>query len=168
ASPCRLTAEGGTNGEYFFTKNFSPAVTSLAVTSPINENDTATLNGTLSDPDVLDTHTVVITWAPGEGSTTLTLAAGVTSFSASHQYLDDNPTGTPAAAHPIGVTVTDNHGASGTAATSVTVNNVAPTVTTLNGAASISENDTYTLSGTFHDPGTLDTHTVVIAWGGGP
>src|SRR5262249_52424231 len=29
----RVTAEGGTNGEYFFTKNFSPVVTSLAATS---------------------------------------------------------------------------------------------------------------------------------------
>src|SRR5262249_32018854 len=163
----RVTAEGGTNGEYFFTKNFSPVVTSLAATSPINENDTATLNGTLSDPDVLDTHTVVIPWGPGEGSTPLTLAAGMSSFSASHQYLDDTPSGTPSDAYAIGVTLTDNHGASGTAATSVTVNNVAPTVTSLNGAASISENDTYTLSGTFHDAGTLDTHTVVITWGGG-
>src|SRR5262249_53702453 len=118
-------------------------------------------------------HTVVITWGggtpgqPSEGSTTLTLDAGVTSFSAGHQYLDDNPTCTPADVYAISVTVTDNHGASCTAGPNVTVNNVAPTVTTLSGAASINENDTYTLSGTLHDPGTLDTHTVVITWGGG-
>ena len=39
---------------------------SLAVTSPINENDMATLTGTIVD-DPGDTHTVVITWGPNEG-----------------------------------------------------------------------------------------------------
>src|SRR5262249_29377169 len=130
----RVTAEGATKGEYFLTRNFSPVVTGLTVTSPINENDTATVSGTFSDPDNRDTHTVVITWGggtpgqPSEGSTTLTLAAGVTSFSASHQYLDDNPTGTPSDVYAIAVTVTDNHGATGGAGTSVTVNNVAPVI----------------------------------------
>src|SRR5262249_42657499 len=69
----RVTSDGNTSGEYFLSKNFSPVVTSLTATSPINENDTATVSGTFSDPDALDTHTVVITWGPGEGSTTLTL-----------------------------------------------------------------------------------------------
>src|SRR5262249_5481496 len=103
----RVTGENSA-GEYFLSKNFSPAVSSLAVTSPINENDSAALNGSISDPDALDTHTVVITWGSGEGSSTLNLAAGVTTFSASHQYLDDNPSGTPSDVYPVGVTVTDN------------------------------------------------------------
>src|SRR5262249_18879213 len=125
----RVTAEGSTAGEYFLTKNFSPVLGPLTVTpSTINENDTVIVSGTLSDPDALDTHTVVITWGPGEGSTTLTLAAGVLTFSATHQYLDDNPSGTASDVYPISVVVTDNHGASGTAATTVTVNNVAPSV----------------------------------------
>ena len=62
---------------------------------------------------------MIITWGPGEGSTTLTLAAGVSAFSATHQYLDDNPTGTVSDLYPIVVTVTDNHNASGNAATSI-------------------------------------------------
>src|SRR5207245_2936357 len=97
------------------------------------ENDTATVSGTINDPDAADTHTIVVTWGAGEGSSTLTLAAGVSSFTASHQYLDDNPSGTPSDDYPITVTVTDNHGASGNGATVVTVNNVAPTVTGLSG-----------------------------------
>src|SRR5262249_26011542 len=132
----------------------------------INENNTATVSGTISDPDALDTHTVVITWGPGEGSTTLNLPAGVLSFGASHQYLDDGTTASSADAYPIAVTVTDNHGASGTAGTSVTVNNVAPSNVVLNSGA-LDENGTFTLTGSFTDPGTQDTHTVVITWGPG-
>src|SRR5439155_425649 len=78
-----------------------------------------------------------------------------------------DPTGTAFDAYPLGVTVTDNHGTSGSSTTSVTVNNVAPAVTSLTPPSSINESDTYTLAGTFHDDGTLDTHTVVIAWGPG-
>src|SRR5262249_51639093 len=139
----RVTGEGTTAGEYFLSRNFSPVVTGLTATSPINENATATLTGTLSDPDALDTHTVVINWGPGEGSTTLTLTAGVSTFSATHQYLDDNPTGTSSDVYPVSVTITDNHGASGAASTSVTVNNVAPMVRSLTPNTSINENDTY-------------------------
>src|SRR5262249_57572633 len=107
---------GAGRGGSFLTTNLGPVVASLTAPSPINENNTATVSGTISDPDALDTHTVVITWGPGEGSTTLNLPAGVLSFGASHQYLDDDPTGTTAHAYPISLTVTDNHGASRTAA----------------------------------------------------
>src|SRR5439155_27296522 len=48
------------------------------------------------------------------------------------------------------------------------VNNVAPSNVHLAlSAATIGENGSTTLSGSFADPGTLDTHTVVINWGDG-
>src|SRR5207245_949058 len=120
-----------------------------------------------TDPGTQDTHTVVIAWGPGEGSTTLNLAAGVLTFSASHQYLDDNPSGTASDVYAISVTVTDDDTGSGAAATSVTVNNVAPSVTSLTPASSINENDVHAAPPTFTDDGTQDTHTVVIGWGPG-
>jgi Ca2+-binding RTX toxin-like protein len=171
----RVTGEGATKGEYFLTRNFSPVVTSLTAPAAINENDMATVSGTFSDPDALDAHTVVITWGggtpgqPSEGSTTLNLAAGVTSFSATHQYLDDNPTGTPSDVYAIAVTVTDNHGASGIAGTSVTVNNVAPVITSLTGPSPSPgvRGQTLTFGGTFTDVGTLDMHTATFDWGDG-
>src|SRR5262249_40037100 len=92
----------------------------------INENDIFTLTGSFTDPGTQDTHTVVITWGPGEGSTTPSLARAVLSFSASHQYLDDNPTGTTSDLYPISVTVTDDDTGSVSGSTSVMVNNVAP------------------------------------------
>ena len=140
-------------------------VTGLSI-APVNEGDSANLTGAFSDPDAFDGHTVVIAWGPGEGTTTLTLPAGVTNFTASHPYLDDNPTGTPADDYPVSVTVTDDHGVSGARSTSVTVNNVAPSGVTLNGGA-VNEDGTFTLSGSFADPGTQDAHSVLINWGPG-
>jgi len=165
----RVSGESGTAGEYFLSRNFdfSPVVTNFSVGSPINENDSATVNGIFSDLDVSDTHTVIVTWGTGEGSTTLSLAAGVLMFSATHQYLNDNPSGTSSDDFSVGVTVTDNHFGTGVGSTNVTVNNVAPAVMSLNSASTINENGVYTLNGTFHDAGTLDTHTVFINWGGG-
>src|SRR5207249_499383 len=131
--------------------------------SSIDENGTLTLNGSFTDPDAADTHTVVIAWGPGEGTTTLNLAAGVTTFSTSHLYPDDNPTGTASDAYPITVTVTDDDGGSGSGGTAVTVNNVAPSITSLSQTATaITEGGWVTISGTFTDPGTQDGFTVTV------
>jgi extracellular elastinolytic metalloproteinase len=145
--------------------NVAPA-NILLNTGTIDENGVFTLNGSLSDPGSQDTHTVVISWGPGEGSTTLNLAAGVLTFSASHTYLDDNPTGTSSDLYSVSVTVTDDDGGSASASTDVTVNNVAPSNILLN-TGTIDENGVFTLSGSLSDPGSQDTHTVVISWGPG-
>src|SRR5262249_47309910 len=50
--------------------------------NPIDENDTTTLSGSFDDPAPQDTHTVVIDWGDGSTPTTLSLGAGVLSFSA--------------------------------------------------------------------------------------
>src|SRR5207237_70880 len=149
----------------------------------IDENGTFTLTGSFTDPGTQDSHTVVISWGPGEGSTTLNLAAGVTTFSAGHQYLDDNPTGTASDTYPvsvtvtdddtypIGVTVTDDDTGSASAAASVVVNNVAPVLAGVGNSAAtigaVAEGQAVTVSATFTDVGTADTHTAVVEWGDG-
>src|SRR5262249_52529222 len=112
---------------------------------------TANLNGTFTDPDANDTHTVVINWGDGSPNTTINLATGVTSYSTSHLYVD-NPAGSPHGAFLIGITVTDNHGGSGAASTSVT-----PTVT-VSGLPSGTVTFGNTVSGSFSftDPGVND------------
>src|SRR5262249_61186834 len=80
------------------------------------------------------THTVLIDWGTGEGTTTLDLPAGVLSFSASHQYLDDNPTGTSSDDFHVSATVTDDDTGSGTDASTITVYSVAPSNVVLNSA----------------------------------
>src|SRR5581483_981340 len=91
----------------------------------VNENGSTSLSGAFADAGTLDTHTVVVNWGDG-GSTTVNLAAGVLTFSGmTHQYLD-NPQGAPSGSYAVSVTVTDDDGASTSAATSVAVQNVAP------------------------------------------
>lgn len=48
-----------------------------------------------------------------------------------HQYLDDNPTGTPLDTAAVLIGVTDKDGGSGSASTGVTIANVAPVVSSL-------------------------------------
>jgi PKD repeat protein len=165
----RVSGQDGTRGEYFLTRNFnfSAVVTELTVGSPINENDTATLTGTFSDLDAEDTHTVVIDWGPGEGSTTLSLAAGVLTFSATHQYLDDNPTGTLSDVYSIEVTVADNRFGSDSEGVDLTVNNVAPEVAPISGPSSGVRGQPLAFAGSFTDVGTLDIHAVSWDFGDG-
>ena len=55
-----------------------------------------------------------------------------------------------------------------TAVAGVTVNNVAPTITNFNiDSTLINVGGTVALGGTFTDPGTLDTHQVVVHWNDG-
>jgi len=144
--------------------NVAPSgVTVTSTPGTINENDSIVLNGSFSDPGTPDTHTVVIDWGDGSPTTTLSLAAGLLTFSASHQYMDDNPTGTSSDVYSISVSVTDDDAGSGSAGTSVTVNNVAPVVGSvrpINGFI----NQSLSYSASFTDVGTLDMHTAVFDW----
>jgi len=67
----------------------------------------------------------------------------------------------------VSVTATDKDGLTGPAdSQTLTVLNVAPSAASVSVSASpIDENGSTTLSGSFSDPGVLDTHTVVINWG---
>jgi hypothetical protein len=109
---------------------------------------------------------VKITWGIGEGSTTLNLAAGVTTFTATHTYLDDNPTGTASDPYTINVTVTDSANTSTSGSKTITVNNLAPVVTSVTGPiAPIAKGGSSTVVANFTDIGTQDTHLCGFAWG---
>jgi streptogramin lyase len=147
--------------------NAPPAnVTPTLAASTINEGQSATLGGTFTDPNTLDSHTVVVAWGDGSANTSLSLGSGVYSFSGvSHTYQDNLPNNAP---YTITVTVTDNHGASASGSTSITVRNVAPTVGAITAAvAPVPVNTAVSASASFTDPGILDTHTAVWNWGDG-
>ena len=147
--------------------NVAPQIDSLLVTSPINENDVAELQLSFTDIGLLDTHTVEIDWGDGTPTETINLTGGERFVLTSHQYLDDNPTGTPLDVNMVQVTITDDDMGVGTAMASVTVNNVDPQITFLDVTPSINENDVAELQLSFTDIGSLDTHTVEIDWGDG-
>jgi VCBS repeat-containing protein len=141
--------------------NVAPAsVSVLATPGVLNENNSATLNGSFTDPGTADTHTVVISWGDGSANTTISLGAGVLAFSGTHLYKDDNPTNTSSDNNTVTVTVTDKDGDSGSGSTTVTVNNIAPAVaiTGPSSASIYAVGTPVTFTGTFTDQGTQDTH----------
>ena len=140
----------------------TPVLGMIAATS-VSENGTVRLTGSYSDVGTQDTHTVTINW--GEGApVTLPVSGG--SFSFSHQYLDDNPTNTLSDVYTISVTLTDDDTGTDVGTATTTITNVNPDILTLN-ATSVNEDGTVTLSGTYSDVGTQDTHSLTINWGEG-
>ncbi len=110
----------------------------------------------------------MIRWGDGSTETTLALGAGVKIFAAAHQYLDDNPTSTLSDVNTVSATVTDNAGASGSGTATVTVNNAAPTITTITGPTGpVAIRNAVTVTANFTDIGSLDTHTCVFQWDDG-
>lgn len=80
-----------------------------APTNPVRVNTTTTASANFTDPGVLDTHTAVWNWGDNTTSTgTITENNGSGSVSGTHIYAT-------AGIYTVSVTVTDNHGASGTA-----------------------------------------------------
>jgi hypothetical protein len=142
--------------------NVNPEILTLCATS-VNEEGTVTLSGTYSDVGTQDTHTLTINW--GEGApVTFPVSGG--SFSFTHQYLDDNPTNSSSDVYTIGVTLTDDDTGTDVGSATTTITNVNPEILTLS-ATSVNEDGTVTLSGTYSDVGTQDTHTLTINWGEG-
>jgi len=144
--------------------NIDPVVTVSG--DSILENGTATITVNVSDIGMQDSHTVDIDWGQGEVSDlNQSVVVGANTFT--HQYLDDNPTGTPFDVYSISVIATDDDGGTGTGTTTVTVTNIAPT---LDGHANVIVNifDPMPIDPTgFDDIGTQDTHVAFVDWGDG-
>jgi hypothetical protein len=154
-----------------FVTPVAPEITSFGLNqAAINENDTVTMSVQFTDPGSLSSHEVTIVWGDGQ-TDVFNLAVGSRSFTRDHQYLDDDPTGTPQDIYPIQITITDNDNLTDSGDTQITVSNVDPVITTLSNSSpecgGTSEGDPITISGEFSDAGTLDTHTVLIDWGDG-
>ncbi len=139
--------------------NVDPTIVDLAG-SDVNESDSVTITGTIVDPGVADTFTVVIDWGGSEGTSAATVTGN--SFTASHQYLDDDPTGTSSDLYNVTATVTDDDFGVGSASIGITITNVAPVIESL-----IGDDDAGSVSVVFSDVGILDTHVVSIDWGDG-
>ena len=154
--------------------NVAPTV-STPVVSPTSTNEGAstpfTVNGTFTDPaGALDqAYTAVVKWGDTTTSTAVVSGSGNPfsySFSGNHTYAQNGT-------YNVTVSVTDKDGGTGTSAvTTVTVANVAPTVSTpVVAPTSTNEGAStpFTVSGTFTDPANaLDqAYTAVVNWGDG-
>jgi hypothetical protein len=91
-------------------ENLSPQVSSAIITPEvIHEGSFTSISGTYSDASLVDTHTLVVDWGDGSSSAA-SVDAGDRTFTASHLYLDDDPTATPADDYVIRLTLTDDDG----------------------------------------------------------
>jgi hypothetical protein len=104
--------------------NVAPLITTFNA-PVINEDGSATISGSFTDVGTLDTHTVTINWGDGTSSAA-TVDSVARTFSATHQYLDDNPTATASDVYTVGIRVTDDDAGVDTRLTTVTVNNINP------------------------------------------
>ena len=88
-----------------------------------SEGALVNLTATFQDPGMIDTHTAVIDWGDETEPTavSVTETAGVGTLSANHVYADDGT-------YSASVIVTDDEGASGLDAVSITVGNLPPVV----------------------------------------
>jgi PKD domain/Galactose oxidase, central domain len=167
-----VPGQGGTGNNNQGTYTYTAVYTAAANTPPsVNAGGDAAINegtafaqlGSLTDPDA-DVWTATVDYGDGTGSQPLVLNPDKT-FALGHTYADNG-------SYTVIVTVTDDDGGVGSDTIQVTVDNVAPTVTTpVVTPEPSTEGSAATASATFSDPGTNDapfTCTVDYGDGSGP
>jgi hypothetical protein len=140
--------------------NANPSA-SLGNNSPINEGGSANVSFSgATDPSSVDTTAGFhYAFACNGGSLAAATYAGSGTSASTSCAFADNPN------HTVSGKIMDKDGGSNEYTTSITVNNVAPTL----GVITISTplvpiNTTINASASFTDPGSLDTHTAVWNW----
>jgi len=151
----------------------APAVPSaeddvIPVVPTIDENGFVALRGKFEDPGIRDVHTITVDW--GDGTVDKwNLRIGGREIFKSHQYLDDDPSGTPLDRYEIVVTVADDDGGRDTESVWVAVANVAPVITEFRAVTpdpgTVDPLGTVAIYGAFTDVGTQDTHRAFVDWG---
>lgn len=156
--------------------NVAPTVR-IQLPASVDEGRDVVLTGTVSDPSPVDPVTVTVDWGESP-STTLSLppSAGSQPFRLTRQYVDDDPSGTPADEYTVTAAAHDDDGGVSTDSASVLVRNVAPVVAidavVDQGGNRVQDVDDgvlvhtpVALHATYRDAGTRDTHRYVIDWG---
>ena len=130
-------------------------------TGPVNEGDTVTLTGSLTDVGSLDTHTVSIIWGDGSVGTNAAVDSTNRTFTATHTFINDG-TG-PLDRASINVIVTDDDGGSQTTLQQLIVDNVLPTVNVIPDGTNSDPNLIAFKSDVF-DPSSVDAANLTYTW----
>ena len=148
--------------------NAPPEINNLTLNpASLFENGTVTLTGHYRDAGVQDSHQVTIFWGDGGSSRsadgTVLLDAETQTFTATHRFLDNNASGK----YEVVARVSDDDGGVATFATTAFVFNVNPTIALAVDHGEIVEGNEVTVTGSYSDPGSVDTHSIVVTWGDG-
>ena len=157
-----VTDDEGVSGSRTATATVGDVTPTVLTISGLSgsEGQAINLSGTFSDTGLADTHTAQIVWGDGATTTgTVSEAGGQGTVTASHVYADEGN-------YPVQLIVSDDEGVSGTLAAQAAIGDSAPTVLSASNLSG-GEGQSLSFSGTFSDPGTLDTHTAQIVWGDG-
>jgi len=144
--------------------NVAPTISVFA--TDCDEDSLSTLQVLISDPSPADSFAVHINWGEGPTEGPYNYGPGTTSLLKTHQYLDDNPSGTASDDYTVTAVVVDDDGGSDEEEyIYLTVSNLAPVVTIDSMAQpnpqfilpKVHELD---FGASFSDTGTIDTHTI--------
>ncbi len=133
-----------------------------ASVTAIAEGGLTRLTGFIADVDPSQSHILVVDWGDGSGIQTLSVDPTLHTFSAVHQYHNNNTE----PIFTITMTATNSQGQILLGTVDVPVSNVAPTIVQAD-ATRIDAAGFTTLTGTVTDPGVFDALTVLIDWGDG-
>ncbi|CAN5498558.1 hypothetical protein BH10PLA1_BH10PLA1_01850 [soil metagenome] len=160
--PVKVTVSDGT---YSGVANTTATIAATAPTvnafngASINEGDTYTSSGSFSDINA-GPWTATVNYGDGSGVQALTLDQNAKTFSLSHLYKDNG-------SNTVTVVLTNTATSqSNSNSASVVTANVKPTITIIAGAQ-IQAFGTFSTTGSFTDPGVLDTFTATVNYGDG-
>ncbi|HEX5616764.1 MAG TPA: hypothetical protein VFZ83_16560 [Acidimicrobiia bacterium] len=142
----------------------TPLVLELAPAGPVDEGAAVTVSGTIT-PAATEPIDIDLAWGDGSSETLTGVTGG--SFSATHSYADDDPTGTASDGYTVSASTAT---AAGPALTTIEVRNVAPEVTITSLDADdrfvADEGESVSLAFSFTDVA-ADSHRAVVHWGDG-
>jgi large repetitive protein len=124
--------------------NVTPTIVSIDKPTTIKEGESVTFAATVTDPGILDTLTY--SWNFGDSTNP------VTGQNVNHTFADNGN-------YNVALTVTDKDGAATTQTLVTKVDNVAPTIVSIDKPNTIKKSESATFSATATDPGTKDTLT---------
>ena len=158
----RVTDEGGLTGTdtaLIYVENVAPTLSIAGPTSGL-EGSPVSLTGSATDPAGVN-DTISLAWTVTKDGAEFASGTGPDiEFTP-----DDN------ASYMVTLTASDEDGGSTTVEQTLVVDNVAPVITAFAssspGCGGAAEGEAVTVSGSFTDEGTLDTHTAIINWGDG-
>ncbi len=132
--------------------NVAPTVTTTLPTGG-TEGTPVSFGSTVTDPGTGDTHTYL--WNFGDGNTS-------TAANPTHTYQDDS-SGQAGGAYAVSLAVNDGTDTT-TVNGTVTIGNVAPSITALSGPSQGDEGSTLTFAGGANDVGSVDNANLTYTW----